>query len=112
MSSVVILSIALVVVCALTSLGTERVASHRLSLALAGVAFVLAGVTLAHLASSVVGVASPDPASALAFLLLAACGGGWIFFELDRIARAHSATAAFAILAANCGASAATFVLS
>lgn len=109
MSAEAIASVATVLACALACLGAARLESRSVALGLAGLAFVVAGVTVAHLAVGVVGVARPDPAAALAFLVLAACGGGWMFTEVNRIARSHSGAAAITLLVASCGAGAATF---
>ena len=109
MSREVLLSFAAVTVCVLTGLAATRVENRRFALSLAGLSLVIAGVTLAHLAASVVGVASPDPAVALSFVVLAAAGGGLLFTEVNHVARTHSGPAAIALLSVACGAGAAVY---
>ena len=111
MSQEVLTSLATITVCVLTGFAATRVESRRLALVLAATSLVVAAVTLAHVASGVVGVSSPDPVLALSFVVLAAAGGGLLFTEVHHVARAHSGPTAIALLTAACGAGAAVYAL-
>lgn len=88
----------LVLVCAVAGLASVRVRGRRIALSLAAVSLVAAAVSLGQLAASVFGVAQPDPALALAFLVLTTAGGGLLFGEVGHLARAHSGATALGLL--------------
>jgi len=86
-----------------------RVGNRRAALTLSALSLLVAGVTLAFLATQVVGVASPDPRVALSFVVLAATGGGLLFTEVNHVARTHSGPAAIALMTMACGAGVAVY---
>ncbi len=95
---------ALVALCVVTSAAAFRVRHQRLSLGLVAVSLLVASVSLALLASSVVGSARPDPVRALCFVVLASSVGGLFFGELSHVTRVHSGAVAARLLAATSGA--------
>lgn len=93
----------LVTICVAAGLASVRVRDTRVALLLAAGSLMVAAVSLAQLAASVLGVASPEPTLALSFVLLTSAGGGLLIGELSHVARAHSGTAAIGLLVAASG---------
>lgn len=101
----------LVFVCVVTAAAAARVRHERVSLSLVAISLLVAAVSLALLAASVVGVARPDPVRALCFVVLASAGGGLFFGELGHVTRVHSGPVAVRLLAATCGVGLTTYAL-